>query len=103
MHLLIYYSLSYLIHVKYEDNSRNNCEINKPISIYLRTIEAISNLTYPIALCTALSKLLLIALNAYDVLISRHKAVTGDRLATNLATEAVFMPLLTHVFILFHS
>lgn len=78
-------------------------KINKPINIYLKTIRAISNLTHPVALGTTLSKLLLVALNADDVLVSRHKAVTGNWLTTDLATEAVFVPLLTHVFILFHA
>lgn len=58
---------------------------------------------HPIALGAALSKLLFIALNTNDVLISWYEAATGNRLTAYLTAEATLVPLLTHVFVLLHT
>ena len=59
--------------------------------------------THPVTLCTALGVLLLVALDADDVLVTWHKTFAADWLSTLLAAETVLVPLLAHVLVLLHT
>ena len=59
--------------------------------------------TYHAALLTALRILLFVALDTDDILVARDETVADDRLAAFLAAEALFVPLLTFVFVFLHS
>lgn len=58
---------------------------------------------HPVTLHTPLSVLFLIAGNTNDLLVTRDEALATDWLLTNLAAEALFMPLFALVFVLLHA
>jgi len=57
---------------------------------------------HSVALHTALGVLFFVTLHAYNLLITWDKALVSDWLQANLATEALFVPLLAFVLILLH-
>ena len=59
--------------------------------------------TDPVTFHTALSILLLVALNADDFLVTWYETLVSNWLQTNLTAETLFMPLFALVLILLHS
>ena len=60
-------------------------------------------ITHAIAFGATLCILLLIARDADHMLVTWYETLVADWLPTFLATEALLVPLLTHVLKLFHS